>query len=33
VDVVDLKRAADALEEIEADMHLFVKDLLPSNNE
>lgn len=33
IDLVDLKKAADALEAIEADMHVFVEQLLPSNKE
>jgi hypothetical protein len=31
IDVIDLKKAADTLEKIEAEIHLFVEQLLPAN--
>lgn len=33
IDLIDLKKSADSLESIEADMHLFVEQLLPSNKQ
>lgn len=31
IDAIDLRKAADGLSEIEADLHLFVEGLLPAN--